>query len=104
MSSNTYIPNPSQILDTTLSIKKDMQNMKVSEIDTKYKEFKDKYPMLYSKILSTEDLTELFNMLKLFSKVKSGEMTMDTATKSFGYSMANKYIPEDILKNKKSSK
>ena len=39
-------------------------------------------------------------MLTLLSKVKNGDVSLDNATKSVGYKMARKYIPEDILNDK----
>ena len=96
------LPNPSEILSIISDIKKDISKLSTSELDTKYDSFKDKYPFIYKKVIANDDLSQLFEMLTLLSKVKNGNVSLDNATKSVGYNMAQKYIPEDILKDQKS--
>ena len=101
MSSVNNLPNPSEILMIMTDIKKDLELHSVEEVDTKYKKFKDRYPQLYKKIISSDDMSELFTMLKLINKVNNGDLSLDTATKTVGTTMAHKYIPEEILEDKK---
>lgn len=96
------LPNPPEILSTVTDIKKDLSKLSTSELETKYTSFKEKYPSIYKKVITNDDLSQLFEMLTLLSKVKSGDVSLDNATKSVGYKMAHKYIPEDILNDKKS--
>lgn len=101
MSSVNNLPNPSEILTNITDIKKDLESHSINEVDTKYKNFKDKYPQLYKKIIASDDMSELFTMLKLINKVNNGDLSLDNATKTVGTTMAHKYIPEEILKDKK---
>ena len=95
------LPNPEEILTNVVKIKKELESKSLDEVSEKFTDFKDKYPNIFKKIVSNDDLSELFNMLKLVSQIKSGEMSFEHATTSVGQKMAKKYIPEEILKDKK---
>ena len=95
------LPNPSEILCKIVDIKKELQIKTVDEVSEKFSDFKDKYPHIFKKIITTDDNSELFNMLKLISQVKNGDVSLDFATTKVGHKMANKYIPEEILKDEK---
>jgi hypothetical protein len=95
------LPNPAEILSTVSDIKKDLSNLSKNELETKYNSFKNKYEGIYNKVINNDDLSQLFDMLTLLNKVKNGDISLDNATKTVGYQMAHKYIPDDILKDKK---
>lgn len=95
------LPNPEQILTTVVAIKKELQTKTVDEVSVQFSDFKDKYPNIFKKIITNDDLSELYSMLKLITQIKSGDMSYEHATTNVGHKMAKKYIPEDILKDKK---
>ena len=95
------LPNPNEILTYVTMIKKDMKNMKTKDLDIKYQDFKNKYTNIYKSIIKNEDLSTLFDMLKLLQQVKTKNVSLDNANKYIGETMANRYIPEHILKDKK---
>ena len=90
--------NPSEILCNVVHIKKDLQEKNLEYVKEKYKEFGDKYPLVFKKITSGSDLNELFTMLKLMGQIKQGDLDFNTASEKIGYSMADKYLPENLKK------
>ena len=75
-----------------------VKNLDMKEQIEKYKEFGDKYPLVFKKITSGSDLNELFTMLKLMGQIKQGDLDFNTASEKIGYSMADKYLPENLKK------
>lgn len=96
------LPNPAEILATVADIKKDSKIMNKKELDTKYEDFKNKYNHIYKLALTNDDLSTLYDMLKLIQQVKMKNVSIDNANKLVGQTMAKKYIPEHILNDKKS--
>ncbi len=90
--------NPSEILCNVVEIKKDLQEKNLEYVNEHYKEFGERYPSLFEKITSGVELTELFEMLKLMNQIKQGNLDFNTASERFGYSMADKYLPENLKK------
>ena len=90
--------NPSEILYNVVNIKKDLQDKNKEYVKDKYKEFIEKYPFLFDKLMSGTELTELFEMLKLMNQIKQGGMDYNTASERVGYSMADKYLPDHLKK------
>ena len=95
--------NPSEILCNVVKIKKDLQEKNLEYVKENYKEFEEKYPSLFTKIMDGSDLTQLFEMLKLMNQIKEGNLDFNKASEQFGQSMADKYLPEN-LKNKPEDK
>ena len=46
---------------------------------SKYKDFDEKYPILFEKIINGDDISMLLEMMTRIDKVKSGKMTMKNA-------------------------
>jgi len=95
------LPDPAFILENISNIKKDSKIMSKAELDTKYKEFKNKYHHIYKLAVTNDDLSTLYDMLKLIKQVKNKNISIDNANKFVGQKMAKKYIPEDILNDTK---
>ena len=95
------LPEPTEILSNVANITKDKLTMDTKELDIKYKDFKNKYYSIYKLILTNDDLSPLYDMLKLIQEVKNNKLSIDTANKYIGQTMAQKYIPDDILNDTK---
>lgn len=88
--------NPSEILCNVVHIKKDLQEKNLEYVRETYKEFGEKYPLVFEKIINGSDLNELFTMLKLMGQIKQGDLDFTKASEQVGYSMADKYLPENL--------
>lgn len=97
------IANPEEILQNIIEIKNFLKNKSQNETKIKFKEFETRYPSVYNKIVSGEDLTKMLEMLQTLVKIRLGEIQKDDADKMYGSKLAREYIPEHILKDEKSN-
>lgn len=95
------IANPEEILHNIIEIKNYLKNNSQNETKIKFKDFESRYPAVYNKIVSGEDLTKLLEMLQTLLKIRLGELKKDEADKMYGAKLAQEYIPEHILKDEK---
>lgn len=95
------IANPGEILHNIIEIRKYLQNNSQNETKIKFKDFENRYPSVYKKIVSGDDLSKMLDMLQTLAKIRNGDITKDDADKMYGNQLAKEYIPEHILKDKK---
>ena len=95
------IANPEEILQNIIQIKNYLKTNSQNETKIKFKDFEKRYPSVYKKIVSGEDLTKLLEMLQTLFKIRLGEIKKDEADRMYGSKLSQEYIPEHILKDVK---
>ena len=92
------------VLAMIIDIKKDINENILSEkeLTEKHKEFISKYPTLYKMVKKENDLSELFKMLQMIEKIKNKQITKKDADAVIGTSVAHKFVPKEILENKRN--
>ena len=58
--------------------------------------FVEKYPELFKKVLSNDDLTPLQNMINLMDRMAAGSLSQHDASVIVGQGLAKAYIPKDL--------
>jgi len=110
------LTNTSELLDNIITVleymnTEEMINLKIKD-ETKYKDimekkfykFSDKYYATFQKLLSGEDITQLFDMIAMLERVKKGNINFESAEKKIGEQLAQKYIYPNFDKKKKRKK
>lgn len=104
------LPNVPELLDKIIEIleytsQNDMQKMRTNDptgyelhMESKYEEFADRYYGLFRKVISGEDITPLLSMLGAIEKIKTGELTMETAEAQLGDELAEKFVYPKLSK------
>jgi hypothetical protein len=65
-------------------------------MEEKFLEFSSSYYGIFRMIIDGEDITPLYAMLSIISKVKSGGSTMEEAEKNVG-TYLTKFLPPEIV-------
>jgi hypothetical protein len=59
-------------------------------------EIVERYPELFRKIMSGEEITPLLGMIALLDKIGAGEVSHHGASVAVGRALAERYMPENI--------
>lgn len=59
-------------------------------------EMVERYPELFRKIISGEEITPLLGMIALLDKIGAGEVSHHGASVAVGRALAERYMPENI--------
>ena len=62
------------------------------KLDEEFREFADRYPTLFKKVISGEDLSRLAEMIYYIEKIRSKKTTFEAAEEELGKNMAKDYI------------
>lgn len=95
------IANPGEILHNIIEIKNYLKYNSQNETKIKFKNFEKRYPSVYKKIASGDDLSKMLDMLQTLAKIRNGDITKENADSKYANQLAKEYIPEHILKDKK---
>jgi hypothetical protein len=102
------LPDPNEILDSVINILEFMNTPEMVELknsdraqfddtmEEKFLEFSSSYYGIFRMIIDGEDITPLYAMLSIISKVKSGGSTMEEAEKNVG-TYLTKFLPPEIV-------
>ncbi len=59
-------------------------------------EMANRYPELFRKLMSGEEITPLLGMIALLDKIGSGEVSHHGASVAVGRALAERYMPENV--------
>jgi hypothetical protein len=101
------LPDTNEILDNVIKIlefmnteeicklKRDNHDAFVSVMENKFESFAERYYSVFRMVISGNDLSPLFEMLKVISQMKTGSMTVESGEKQIGSSL-KKFLPDDF--------
>jgi hypothetical protein len=103
------LPDVGLLLDSVISLMTylDIPEMKLlretnedlleEHLEDKFPEFVERYYSIFKMILSGDDLTPLFEMMKVINNVNRGRRSIEDGEKRVGKYLS-KFLPEDIVK------
>lgn len=108
----TQLPDTQLLLSKVVDIMECMDTKEIRELkkkdkneyeqvlERKFPKFSFRYYGLFKKVISGDDLSMLFKMVKAIDKVNNNELSLDDAEFGLGEDLAYKYIPnyEEIKK------
>lgn len=108
---NEILDNVIQILETMnteemLTLRKNNNDVFISTMETKFEPFAERFYSVFRMVLSGNDISPLFEMLKVISEMKSGSMSVENGENKIGSSL-KKFLPdgfEQKLQNMEPSK
>lgn len=115
------LPDTDEILDSVIEIleymnteeilklRKDNKDVFVSTMETKFESFAERYYSVFRMVISGNDLSPLFEMLKVIKQMKFGSISVEHGENQIGTSL-KKFLPDGFEKklqqmpNKKKNK
>ena len=65
-------------------------------IRNKVPDFVEQYPELFKKMIKKEDITIMYDMLKLLDKMGEGKLSQHTASVAIGQSLVNRFVTPQL--------
>ena len=115
------LPDTDEILDNViiileymnteeiLKLRRDNNDVFISTMETKFEGFAERYYSVFRMVISGNDLSPLFEMLRVIKQMKSGSMTVESGENQIGTSL-KKFLPDNFeqklqqMPNKKKNK